>query len=195
MLFRVSVALACCLSTATWAAQPLAVDLDGHPVDRLAPPGARAVVLFFTASDCPISSRYIPEIERLNREFSSEDVHFWWVYPNPDDTAEVIRRHQEQFNIHAAALLDTEQRLTALAHATVTPEVAILLPNGATWRDVYRGRIDNRYLSLGQERPAATRHELEDAIRAVLAGRPVPPPAGPPVGCSIVPRDIARNQP
>ena len=29
---------------------------------------------------------------------------------------------------------------------------------------------------------------LEDAIRAVLAGKPVPQPGGPPVGCSIVTR-------
>ena len=195
MLFRVSVALVCCLSTAAWAASPLAMDLAGHPVDRLAPPGARAVVLFFTASDCPIASRYIPEIERLDREFSSQGVHFWWVYPNPGDTSEVVRRHQQQFSIHAAVLLDTEQRLTAIAHATITPEVAVLVPTGTTWREVYRGRIDNRYVSLGQERPTATRHDLEDALRALIAGRPAPAPGGPPVGCSIVPKDIARNGP
>lgn len=199
MLSRVSVALLCCLSTASWAAPPLSAnlgtDLDGHTVQRLAPPGARAVVLFFAASDCPISNRYIPEIERLDREFSPDGVHFWWVYPNPEDTADIVRRHEQQFHIHPAAVLDTEQRLTALAHATITPEVAILLPDGSSWREVYRGRIDNRYLSLGQERPVATRHDLEDALRAVIAGRPVPPPEGPPVGCSIVPRNIARNNP
>jgi hypothetical protein len=200
MLSRFTVSLLFCLLTAAaWAAPPLSTnlgtDLDGHTVHRLAPPDARAVVLFFAASDCPISNRYIPEIERLDREFSSEGVHFWWVYPNPEDTADVIRRHEQQFDIHSAALLDTEQRLTAMAHATITPEVAVLLPAGSSWREVYRGRIDNRYLSLGRERSAATRHDLEDALRAVIAGRPVPAPEGPPVGCSIVPRNIARNGP
>lgn len=195
MWFRVAVALLCCLSTAAWAAPPWGIDLDGHPVDRLAPRNARAVVLFFTASDCPIANRTIPEIERLGREFSSQGVYFWWVYPNPEDTASVVRRHQQEFQIRPAAVLDTEQRLTALARATITPEAAILLPDGATWREVYRGRIDNRYLSLGQERPAATRHDLEDALRAVIAGRPASAPAGPPVGCSIVPRNVDRSQP
>ena len=42
------------------------------------------------------------------------------------------------------------------------------------------GRIDNRYLSLGTERPQATHHDLEEAIRAVLAGKLVPQPGGPP---------------
>ena len=46
-----------------------AVDLDGRPVTQLAPPGSRAVVLFFAASDCPISNRYVPEMQRLTRQF------------------------------------------------------------------------------------------------------------------------------
>jgi hypothetical protein len=55
-------------------------------------------------------------------------------------------------------------------------------------REIYRGRVDDRYVSLGRERPFARKHDLEDAVRAILSNRPVPPPGGPPVGCSIVPR-------
>jgi hypothetical protein len=76
-----------------------------------------------------------------------------------------------------------------MARATITPEAAVFLPAGANLREVYRGRIDDRYLELGRERPAATRHDLEQAILAVLANHPVPPPGGPTVGCSIVPRN------
>jgi hypothetical protein len=173
---------------AALAAQPLGLDLNGRPIDRLAAPGSPAIVLFFAASDCPISNRYVPEIERLEREFTPAGVRFWWVYPNPDDTAEIVRHHQQQFDIHADVVLDNQQQLTALAHATITPEVAILVPAGTALREVYRGRIDDRYLSLGQERPSANRHDLEDALHALLANRPIPPPGGPPVGCSIVPR-------
>src|ERR1700720_1228867 len=39
--------------------------LNGEPVRSLAPSGASAVVLFFAASDCPISNRYVPEIRRI----------------------------------------------------------------------------------------------------------------------------------
>ena len=190
MVLRAIVVLLCCVPTAAWAAQPLATDLKGDPVNRLAAAGARAVVLFFAASDCPISNRYIPEIERLDRAYSPDGVRFWWVYPNPTDTQGVVRSHDAQFDIQGNIALDTEQRLTHMAHATITPEVAIFVPSGDQLREVYRGRIDNRYLSLGQERPQATRHDLEDAIRAVLAGKPVPEPGGPPVGCSIVPRSL-----
>ncbi|MGB9032113.1 MAG: redoxin domain-containing protein [Acidobacteriaceae bacterium] len=177
-----------CGWTSAYAAQPFGVDLDGRPVDRLASPGSRAIVLFFAASDCPICNRYIPEIERLDREFAPEGVRFWWVYPNPEDTPEVVRHHQQQFDIHGDTILDTQQRLTTMAHATITPEVAVFVPTKDALREVYRGRIDDRYLSLGQERPFADKHELETALRALTSGHPIPAPGGPSVGCSIVPR-------
>ncbi|HTW78628.1 MAG TPA: redoxin domain-containing protein [Terracidiphilus sp.] len=189
MALRAAVVLLGCLAMMARAAEPFGTDLNGHPVERIAPPGAKAVVLFFAASDCPISNRYIPEIERLNGEFARQGVSFWWVYPNPGDTAAVVRQHDVQFNIRADSVLDTEQRLTRMAHATITPEVAVFISSAAGLREVYRGRIDDRYLALGQERPAATKHDLEMAIRAVLDNGPVPKPGGPPVGCSIVPRD------
>lgn len=195
MVSRLWLVLLCCAS-AVASAQPFGTDLNGRPIDRLAPSGTPAVVLFFTASDCPIANRYIPEIQRLDREFSSDHVRFWWVYPNPEDTADIVRRHDRQFDVHPSDVLDTEQRLTAMAHATITPEVAVFVPAGAALREVYRGRIDNRYIALGQERPAATSHDLEAALRAIVAGHPVPPPHGPPVGCSIVPRsESPRNEP
>jgi len=189
MASRAWIVAVCWVSTAAWAAQPFGVDLDGRAIDRLAPPGSRAVVLFFAASDCPISNRYIPEIERLDREFAPDGIRFWWVYPNPEDTANVVRHHDQQFDVHGDTLLDTRQRLTSMAHATITPEVAIFIPEESGLHEVYRGRIDDRYLSLGQERPAAQKHDLEDALRAVVQGRTIPPPGGPPVGCSIVPRN------
>jgi hypothetical protein len=163
-----------------------AVDLDGRPV-TLASPGSRAVVLFFTASDCPISNRYVPEMQRLARQFEPLGVRVWFVYPNPGDTAKVVRHHHVEFSIAPQTALDTRQSLTRMAHATTTPEAAVFIRQGEELREVYGGRIDDRYLSLGTERPQATRHDLEDAIRAVLAHKPVPQPGGPPIGCSIVP--------
>lgn len=193
MFSRVFAAALLCFPLVAFAAQPFGTDLQGQPVDRLAPSGSKAVVLFFAASDCPISNRYIPEIERLQRAYSPHGIRFLWVYPNPTDTAAVVRAHDRQFDIAADTIsdtiLDTSQRLTALAHATITPEVAILVPAASGWREVYRGRIDDRYISLGQERPHAMKHDLELAIRAVVANQHVPPPGGPTVGCSIVPRN------
>jgi AhpC/TSA family len=171
------------------SAVPYGLDLNGHPVD-LSHSNAPAIVLFFTASDCPIASRYEPEMLRLEHEFAPSGVEFWWVYPNPADTAEQIRNHQLQFVGSTHVIRDTKQSLIQIAHATVTPEAAILVPSSGTLREVYHGRIDDRYIAFGRERPRALRHELEDAIAALLANRSVPEPAGPPVGCSIVPLQL-----
>jgi hypothetical protein len=166
---------------------PFGTDLQGRPLERLAPAGTREVVLFFAATDCPISNRYVPEIARLNNVFRGQGVEILSVYPNPGDTLPLLAAHEREFGAAGQTVRDTQQRLVGLTHAVMTPEAAVLVPEGAGWREVYLGRIDDRYVSLGQERPAATRHDLEDAIRAALARRPVPPPGGPAVGCGIVP--------
>jgi len=178
MLLFLSLSAVCPAATERYG-----VDLDGKPVSNLAGPGIRLVVLVFAASDCPISNRYIPEIARLNREFSSRGVRFWWVFPNPADDAQVVKQHNRDFQIHEDALLDVTQSLVKRANVTVTPEVAVFT---AGMQEIYRGRIDDRYLSLGQERPQAVNHDLEAAIGAALSGKAIPQPAGPPVGCSIV---------
>jgi hypothetical protein len=161
----------------------LGLDPQGAPIRTLAGPGIHIVVLIFAATDCPISNRYVPEIARLNREFSPQGVRFWWVFPNSTDTAEVVRQHNMNFAIHEDSLLDTSQALVKRANVTITPEAAVFTVG---MREVYRGRIDDRYLSIGQERPQPQQHDLEAAIAAALTYKPVPRPAGPPIGCSIV---------
>jgi hypothetical protein len=187
--FVTLLALNCAAVAAT---APYGVDLDGHPV-MLARSTAPAIVLFFTASDCPIANRSEPELMRLEQKFGPSGVEFWWVYPNPQDTAAVIRQHRAQFTGSSHIIVDVDQSLVHLTHVTVTPEAAILIPDNGALREIYRGRIDDRYISFGQERPRALHNELENAISAVLAKHTIAKPGGPPVGCSIVPLEI-RSQ-
>ena len=168
------------------AATDFGTDLHGQPVSQLAGQEVRVVVLFFAATDCPISNRYVPEIQRLSQQYSTQGTRFWWVYPNAEDTAQAVADHNRSYSITGDAILDVNQNLVHLAHATVTPEAAVFVVESSGLREVYRGRVDDRYLSLGQERPRAECHDLEMAIAAALAGKPAPQPGGPPVGCSIV---------
>lgn len=168
------------------AAATYALDLNGKPVRDLAGPGVRVVVLIFAASDCPISNRYVPEIARLNQEFSGKGVRIWWVFPNPEDNGPLVAKHNHDFAIQEPTLIDTQQNLVRLAHATVTPEAAVFTAHNGVLREVYHGRIDDRYLSIGRERPKPSLHDLENAISASLAGEPIARAAVPPVGCSIV---------
>ena len=163
------------------------VHVGNTVVQHLTAPGVRVVVFYFAATDCPISNRYVPEIQRLDREYASNGVRVWWVYPNPTDDAAAISRHRLEFGITGGVFPDPPESAVSLAHATITPEAAVFVVDGGELREVYRGRIDDRYISIGQERPRATRYDLELAISAALAGKPVPHPEGPPVGCAIIP--------
>lgn len=186
----VGVSLACLLvglgQAQARSAAPYGYDLHGKPVGQLAGSGAKAVVLFFIATDCPISNRYAPEIDRLEKEFAGRPVAFWLVYPNATETTEGVLHHQAAFSLGGATLVRPSERFVGQAEATITPESAVLIPEGSGWRTVYAGRIDNRYVDIGRERPRATRHDLEDAVEAVLTHEPVAAAGGPPVGCGIV---------
>jgi hypothetical protein len=163
--------------------------LSGAPLDALqAPAGTKAIVFLFTSTDCPISNRYAPEVRRIAEAFGARGVVFRLVYPNPSEDAKAIREHMAAYSYTgmAEAVRDPKQALARFAGATVTPEAAIV----AGGRVVYRGRIDDRYVDLGRERPAPTRRDLFDALTAILAGKPVPHATTQAVGCFI--SDYAR---
>jgi len=163
--------------------------LSGAPLDALlAPAGTKAIVFLFTSTDCPISNRYAPEVRRIADLFGSKGVVFRLVYPNPSEDANAIREHMAAYSYAGAAeaVRDPTHALVTFVGATVTPEAAIVV--GA--RIVYRGRIDDRYVDLGRERPAPTRRDLFDALTAIVAGKPVPHAHTQAVGCFI--SDFAR---
>lgn len=139
-------------------------------------------VLIFVSVDCPVSNRYAPEIKRLYGEFTARGVRFRLVYPNPLDSGDAISRHLVAFGYPPIADRDGEHTLVKMAGASVTPEAAVF---DNRQRLVYRGRIDDRFVELGRERPAATQHDLRNAMEAVLAGKPVTPSRTQAVGCFI----------
>jgi hypothetical protein len=145
--------------------------------------GALAMtVLIFVSTDCPISNRYAPEIKRLHDEFTARGVRFRLVYPNPLDSEAAISKHLEEYGYPPIAQRDRDHTLVKKAGATITPEAAVF---DARERLVYRGRIDNRVVELGRERPAATEHDLRNVLAAFLAGRRVSPSTTQAVGCFI----------
>jgi hypothetical protein len=158
--------------------------VDGAAVDPFAPAsGTRATVFIFTSTDCPISNRYAPDVRRIVAAFTPRGVAFRLVYPNPADESSAIHEHMRAFGLAGTieALRDPRHALVRRVQASVTPEAAVVVEGTVR----YRGRIDDRYVELGRERPAPTTHDLEDALTAVLSGRPVARPTTQAVGCFI----------
>jgi hypothetical protein len=178
--------VAAVLSGSAFAAGPAApgvVDLDGRVVDPLTvPAGSRANVLVFTTTDCPISNRYAPEISRLAAAYAGRGIRFWVVYPVPGDTPEKIRAHAAQFGLDLPIARDTAFALVRRTGVTVTPEVAVIDGRGQL---AYRGRVDDRYVDFGVDRPAPTTRDLDQALAHLLAGTPIEPKTTRAVGCIL----------
>ena len=136
-------------------------------------------VLVFTTTDCPIANRYAPEIQRLAKQYGT--VRFVMVYPVANDTPELIDAHRTKFAYTIDFIRDDKHELVKKTGVTVTPEVAVMKDG----RMLYRGRIDDRYIEFGKDRPQPTVRDLERSLEAILAGKPVPVAETRAVGCIL----------
>jgi thiol-disulfide isomerase/thioredoxin len=162
------------------ASQKTAFHIDGSPADPFQEAAGKPVVLVFVRTDCPVSNRYAPLIQRISAQYAGK-AGFWLVYLGKTASAEKIRQHESEYGYKLPALRDPQHALVAQGQVQVTPEAAVF---DAHHRLIYHGRIDNWYEDLGHARPAATTHELDDAIQAALTGK-APPSSAPGVGCYI----------
>lgn len=159
-----------------------AATLDGTEVAPFAPAdGVEATVLLFVMTDCPISNRYAPEVRRLHEGFA-DGVRFWLVYVDAQRPVDELREHRASFGYPFGALRDVEGALVALAGATVTPEVAVF---DASQRMIYRGRIDDRFVSFGVARRAPRTRDLHDRLSRIAAGETLAFSETLAVGCYI----------
>ena len=159
-----------------------APNLNGDRVPIFATSDDKATVLLFLATECPISNRYAPEIRRLEETYAPLGVRFWRVYPDAEVSRDAIRSHLQAHGFPPEALQDPEHALVRLSQVRVTPEAAVFLPGG---RLVYHGRIDDRYVAFGQERPTPGQRDLAAVLDAILQNRPLPSSHAPAVGCYI----------
>jgi hypothetical protein len=168
-------------TSASAGAQNAAFDLAGNAVNPLKSAGGKVVVLVFVRTDCPVSNRYAPTIQRLSVARAGKTA-FWLVYPSKSESAEAIRKHEREYGYTIPALRDPQHVLVKESQVQITPEVAVF---DAGQHLVYHGRIDDLYEDIGRVRSVATTHELEDAISAALGGKSLAADATHAVGCYI----------
>jgi hypothetical protein len=187
---RVAVTWLTVVATAALAASGAGIRaLDGTMLRPFAPAGP-AGVLFFVATDCPISNSYAPEIQRICRDYRARGVSCALMYEDVDTFAApvhldaAVRRHLKEFHYgDVPAAVDRTRAVATEARATVTPQAVVVDRAGAVR---YRGRIDNFYAALGKPRQQVTERDLRQALDAVLEGRAVALPETEAHGCFIV---------
>jgi hypothetical protein len=175
------------------AISPLAADavaqaghvatIDGRAIDPFAG-NALGTAFVFIHPDCPVSNRYVPELNRLHDAYASKGIRVFAVYPGREDEESAIRAHYDEYDLRLPALRDPDFRLADLARATMTPEAAVFTTGR---RLVYRGRIDDRAPRLGVWRPVAHVRDLVAVLDRLTKGERVDFFTTQAVGCYIKP--------
>lgn len=181
--------LALCVNQA--AAAPAAhkvLDTAGavHQVGATAAPGMAVV---FLSTECPISNRYVPTLNRLAKEFRERGVPLYGVVSDATTTRRRAAEFAEEFRLEFPLLFDASGALAKAYRPTHVPEAFVLDHEGEV---VYRGRIDNRWAEVGRERTVITKHDLRDALAAVAEGETPATRKTEPVGCyfEVPPEDV-----
>ncbi len=157
-----------------------AKDMDGNAL----PTGTVATIYYFTGPDCPISRAYSPDVARLAERDSTRGVAWVMAFPEEGITEENIRKFRKEYSLALPSFLDPSNALCCELGVEIIPSVVVISARGQL---LYRGRIDNRFQSLGVSRGPPTIRDLENVVNALVAGTPLPPTATPAVGCVLAP--------
>ena len=138
---------------------------------------AKAVVLMFIATRCPVSNGYNTRMVSLFNDYKNKNVVFIGINSNKqEDTAE-IKQHAKDHGFEFTVLKDDKNVIADKFGASVTPEIFVLNPS----LDIlYHGRIDD-----SRREEDVTSHDLRNALDEILAGKPVSVSTTKAFGCTI----------
>lgn len=165
-------------------------DTTGHEVALSDFGTGNATVVVFFGTRCPIGNAYVPVLADLQKRYADQGVQVIAINSNLSDDAEAIATHAKEFEIPFPVLNDEKQEVADLFAAQRTPEAFLVDRRGNV---VYRGRIDDRF-GYTYRRAEAKRHDLEEALKELLAGREISQPHNEPEGCLITRRDRIENR-
>ena len=144
--------------------------------------GQKAVLLYFVTVDCPVGNSYVPEMNRLREAYAARGIAFYAVQADPSVAEPDVVRYARDYRYSFPLLLDPAQTLVRYTNATVTPQVAVLSPEGKT---LYLGPVDNRVEDFGKQRPQATQRYVRQVLDAVLSGKAITVESHKSIGCAI----------
>jgi DNA-binding LacI/PurR family transcriptional regulator len=138
--------------------------------------GAPATVVVFVSSVCPVSMAYSERLSALAGAYSRQGVRMLLVNSNRNEEDAAVEKQRVEARISMPVYRD-DGALADLVGAAATPTAVLFDKTGAIR---YFGMIDN------SRNPArVTKHLLQSAIDAVLAGREVEISRTKVIGCAI----------
>ena len=160
------------------------VDVFGELHRLGASRGVSPFVLIFVDPQCPISARYAPELNDIAELATSAGIPFYAVLSSPFLNASQARDYVSEVGFSFPVVWDPSGDLALRLMPNVTPEVFVISPDDFV---IYRGRIDDRFPSLGVLRNQITSHDLIDTVTTLAQGKKVKARHEPSVGCFFEP--------
>jgi peroxiredoxin len=142
---------------------------------------AKAYVVVFVGTECPLANLYVPTLVALHKDYASKGVQFLAVNSNTQDSFLRVAGHARERDVPFPVLKDFDHKAADAFGAKRTPEVFLLDANRVIR---YHGRIDDQY-AIGVRRAKPTRHDLKEALDELLAGKAITTPKTDASGCVI----------
>jgi len=141
------------------------------------------LVIMFICNHCPYVQAVEERIIQLGRDYAAKGVQLVGICSNdptdyPDDAPRNLRKRWQDKDYGFPYLIDETQEMAKAYGAICTPEFYVLDKNRAL---AYHGQLDNNWKSPDQ----VTRHDLREALEALLNGAEPSKDQTPSMGCSI----------
>jgi hypothetical protein len=159
---------------------PTLPDSNGRICHFATNTATRVLVFVFLGPECPISQRYVPELNRIASQHKTDVMEFYGVVSGRSAAATNATAFAREYAIAFPVLVDERLEMARWLRPTHVPEAYVLKADGDL---MYHGRIDDGYEAIGKQRTVVQHRELRDAISALLAGRTPPRLFAQPVGC------------
>jgi len=145
---------------------------------------APALLVLFICNHCPYVKHIRSALADVGREYQRRGAAIVAISSNdvqnyPDDSPEKMKQEARAAGYVFPYLYDESQSVAQAYRAACTPDIFLFDKDRKL---VYRGQFDDS--RPGNGRPV-TGKDLRAALDAVLAGRSVPGPQIPSVGCNI----------
>lgn len=157
--------------------------VDGQDYSLGSFSGKQAVVVIFSCNHCPYVVATEDRMIGLQADYADRGVQLVAINPNdevqyPADSFEAMKTRAAEKGFNFPYLRDESQQVARAYGASVTPEVFLVDAGGTV---VYHGRIDDNVM----EPDSVGRHDLQEALDELLAGKEISLQETEPVGCSV----------
>jgi len=144
----------------------------------------KPLLVMFICNHCPFVKHVREELAAIGADYQSRGLAIVAISSNdaenyPDDSPDKMAAEAAEAGYTFPYLYDESQSVAKAYRAACTPDFYLF---DADHKLAYRGQLDP---SRPRNNTPVTGSDLRAAIDAVLAGRPVPEPQLPSIGCNI----------